>query len=52
MIKMRDFLAQNEVFHDSRPPEANFQRILIISNRDTLVRCKHLAAAVDADAVQ
>ena len=44
VIEMRDLLAENKIFQQSRTAIAGFQGILIVADRHTQVGRQHLAA--------
>mgnify|MGYP003382547762 CR=1 FL=1 len=37
MVKVGDFLTQNEVFQELWPPRPNGQRVLVIRNGESLI---------------
>jgi hypothetical protein len=40
MIEMRDLFAKNEIIEERGAASSAFQRVLIVSNRNPLIRCE------------
>jgi hypothetical protein len=45
VIEMKDLVAKDEVLEQRRAARASLQRVLVIGDRRTLLRCQHIAAA-------
>ncbi len=52
VIEMSDLLAKDEVFEESRAAESGFQRVLVVSDRHSLVGHHSLGARIDADPIE
>ena len=52
MVEVRDLLAQDEVFEERGSAKPGLERMLVVSNRDALIRCDCLLGRIDADAIE
>ena len=52
VVKMGDLLAQNKILEQRRPAISRFERILIVGDRNTLIRGQRLAAGIDTHPVE
>ncbi len=44
MIEMRDLLAQNKIFQECRTAQTGFERVLIVRDRNALIRRQNPSA--------